>query len=142
VETALALPILLLVFFGIFDVSRVLVSHLAIQHAVREGARFAVTGRHLTDPNGSTPSSMSRLQSIKRTVVAGARPFVTLPIDEVSVTSAGIDGGGNPGSLVTVRVVHGVSFLTPLAEFFPNGEVVFDVASVFKNEPFHSSDAP
>ena len=139
-ETALALPILLLVFFGIFDVSRLLVSHMAIQHAVREGARFAVTGRHLPDPNASS-QSLSRLESIQETVVTDALPFVTLPIGEVSVTSAGVDGGGDPGSLVTVRVVHRVRLLTPLAEFFPNGQVVFDVASVFKNEPFHSSDS-
>lgn len=142
VETALALPILLLVFFGIFDLSRLLYSHMAIQHAVREGARFAVTGRHLPDPVGSSQSqSRSRLESIQATVVTGALPFVTLSTDEVHVTSGGLDGGGSPGSLVTVRVVHRVGLLTPLAEFFPNGEVVFDVASVFKNEPFHSSDS-
>jgi len=141
VETALAVPVLLLVFFGVFDLSRLLYSHLAIQHAVREGARFAVTGRHLPDPHDGS-QSMSRVASIQATVVAGAQPFVTLLPDEVSITSAGVDGGGDPGSLVTVRVVHSVGLLTPLAEFFPNGELVIDVASVFKNEPFRTSNAP
>src|SRR5262245_27170712 len=111
VETALALPILLLVLFGIFDISRLLYSHMAIQHAVREGARFAVTGRHLLDPDDPS-QRLSRLESIETTVVAGASPFVDLSTDEVSVTSGGVPGGGDPGSLVTVRVVHRVGLLT------------------------------
>ncbi|MFN0008969.1 MAG: TadE/TadG family type IV pilus assembly protein [Planctomycetota bacterium] len=139
VESAIAVPILLMVLFAIFDVSRLLYSHFAIQHAVREGARFAVTGRRLSDPD--TGGFFSRRDSIVRRVVEQAEPFVTLQTAAVTLTSAtgGPDSGGGPGDLVTVRVIHPVDLITPFSVFFPNGEVVFNVASVFKNEPFPSS---
>lgn len=139
VESAIAVPILLMVLFAIFDLSRVLYSHFAVQHAVREGARFAVTGRRLADP-GNPGSNFSRRDSIIQTVVEQAEPFVTLQTGQVSLVANGAaDTGGGPGDLVEVRVIHTVGLLTPLSVFFQNGEVVFNVASVFKNEPFPTS---
>ena len=140
VESAIAVPILLMVLFAIFDVSRLIYSHFAIQHAVREGARFAVTGRRLADP-GNPGSFFTRRDSIVQKVIEQAEPFVTLHTAAVTLTSTtgGPNSAGGPGDLVTVRVIHKVSLLTPFSVFFPNDEVVFNIASVFKNEPFPSS---
>jgi hypothetical protein len=43
-ELALVLPILLLVVFGMIEMARLVQTYLAVQHAAREGARYAVVG--------------------------------------------------------------------------------------------------
>jgi hypothetical protein len=45
VEFALILPILLLVLFVIIESGRIFQAYITVQHAAREGARYAVTGR-------------------------------------------------------------------------------------------------
>lgn len=45
VEFALAIPLLLMLLLGIFEVARWLHSYLAVQYAAREAARYAVTGQ-------------------------------------------------------------------------------------------------
>ena len=138
VETALALPVLLLLLFGIFDFGRILVTHMALQHAVTEGARYAVTGQHMN--SGGQP--LSRVDSIIQTVVEEAEPFLRLPPGEVSIASAGGGSGsaGGPGDIVTVTIAHRIELVIPLigAVIAPNGYSIH-VSSVFKNEPFPSA---
>jgi len=43
-ELALILPILLMVVFGMIEMARLVQTYLAVQHAAREGARYAVVG--------------------------------------------------------------------------------------------------
>ena len=43
-ELALVLPILLMVVFGMIEMARLVQTYLAVQHAAREGARYAVVG--------------------------------------------------------------------------------------------------
>jgi hypothetical protein len=43
-ELALVLPVLLLVVFGMIEMARLVQTYLAVQHAAREGARYAVVG--------------------------------------------------------------------------------------------------
>jgi hypothetical protein len=45
VEFALILPILLLVIFVIIESGRIFQAYITVQHAAREGARYAITGR-------------------------------------------------------------------------------------------------
>lgn len=45
VETALILPIIILLFMGMFEFSRIFGSYLLITHASREGARLAAIGK-------------------------------------------------------------------------------------------------
>jgi Flp pilus assembly protein TadG len=134
VETALAIPIFVLVLFGIVDVGRVLFAHMTLQHAVREAGRFAVTGRISPGTGGSHP----RLDSIIQVVVDDSAPF-PLTSSDVQVSSAGGGSGsaGGPGDRVTIAVSYPVRLLTPLiGVFFPNGAFVVDVATTFRNEPF------
>jgi len=43
-ELALVLPVLLMVVFGMIEMARLVQTYLAVQHAAREGARYAVVG--------------------------------------------------------------------------------------------------
>jgi hypothetical protein len=133
-ETAIAIPIFLLILFGIVDIGRVLFAHLTLQHAVREAGRFAVTGRTLPGSSGSHP----RLDSILQVIVTDSAPFpITSGNVHVSSASGGQGNPGGPGDTVTLEVVYRVVLLTPLiGEFFSGGGVVVDVSTTFRNEPF------
>jgi hypothetical protein len=134
VETALAIPLLLLLVFGTVDLGRILFGHLTLQHAVREAGRFAVTGRTLAGSRGDHP----RLDSILKVVVQDALPF-ELPADDIHVSSlnGGAGSAGGPGDVVTIKVDYPIHLLTPMiGQFFDRGTFVVHVASTFRNEFF------
>lgn len=133
-ETALAIPLLLLLVFGTVDLGRVLFGHLTLQHAVREAGRFAVTGRVLTGTSGRHP----RLDSVIQTAVFWSAPF-PLTAGDVQISSrfGGQDSAGGPGDLVTISVHYPIHFLTPMiGKFFRDGRYVVDVSTTFRNEFF------
>ena len=134
VETALAIPLLLLLVFGTIDLGRVLFGHLTLQHAVREGGRFAVTGRTLGGMRGDHP----RLDSVFKIVVQDAEPFPLTTSDiHVSSANGGEGSAGGPGDVVTISVKYPIQLLTPMiGRLFREGRVVVEVASTFRNEFF------
>jgi hypothetical protein len=141
VETALALPIFLLLLFGIVDLGRVLFAHMTLQHAVREAGRFAVTGRALPGMNGGHP----RYDSIAKVVVQDSLPFELTASDVmISSVSGGLGSPGGPGDRVTIALAYPVHLITPLiGKFFgPSQEFVVRVSTTFRNEPFPPRQAP
>lgn len=134
VETALAVPLLLLLVFGTVDLGRVLFGHLTLQHAVREAGRFAVTGRTLGGIRGDHP----RLDSVIEIVVGDAKPFPLSTADvHVSSASGGEGSAGGPGDVVTISVRYPITLLTPMiGKCFRNGQFIVEVASTFRNEFF------
>ena len=58
VEFAVALPVLLLVLFAIFEFGIVFKNYLALTEAVRVGAREAAVSRQLPDPTGETVTAV------------------------------------------------------------------------------------
>lgn len=136
-QVALGLPVFLLLMFGIFDLGRLMLSYMALQHAVREGGRFAVTGTSLTN--------MSRLESIRQTVIDCAEPVVHLTASDIDVSSlyGGPAHAGGPQDVVEIRVEHALDLITPLvSNAFPGGSYAIRVRSVFKNEPFPPGTPP
>ncbi len=107
-ELALAIPIVMVLFMGIFEFGRVFHARVTMQHAVAEAARFAVTGGTLDDDQGN---SLTRAQSI---VAVIRRQAIALDIDNFSY-----------------------DFVTPgIQDVFPDGEYTFTVSTSMKNEPF------
>jgi hypothetical protein len=138
VETALAIPLLLLLVFGTVDLGRVLFGHLTLQHAVREAGRFAVTGRVLAGTNGAHP----RLDSVIQTATFWAEPFPLTSGDVlVSSRGGGTGSAGGPGDLVTITIRYPIHFLTPMiGRFFREGRYVVDVSTTFRNEFFPQTE--
>ena len=139
VETAIALPLFALLLFGIVDVGRVLFAHMTLQHAVREGGRFAVTGRVIPGTSGAHP----RVDSIIQVVLMDSLPIPLTPADVlISSASGGSGSAGGPGDVVRIAVTYPIDLLTPLiGVFFPDGRFVVDVATTFRNEPFPPNQA-
>jgi len=128
VEFALVLPLILTLIFGIFEFGRLSLSHLTAQHAVAEATRYAVTGRHFTDPDTGEP--IPRIESIRQVVRNNVGPLAIA--DSIVIDPP--DGGG-PDELVTVSVSFTYRFFLPgLEEILP--PVDFTVRTAMKNEPF------
>ena len=132
VEFAIILPLLLLVFFGIFEFGRFYFTKLTLQHAVREATRFAVTGNVLTDPETGDP--MSRANSIVRVILENTSN-IDVDLDGVTITPA--DGGG-PEEIVRVRVDFQYDLTAPLIQnIVPDGHVNFSFSTAMRNEAFY-----
>lgn len=130
-EFAVVLPLLLLVFMGIFEFGRFYYTQLTLQHAVREATRYAVTGRTETDPETGEP--MSRANSIAQVILHNTQ---TLSVNLEGITIDPADGGG-PEEIVRVGVDFGYEFRAPLIkEFLPKSGVTLTYSTAMRNEPF------
>ena len=130
VEFALMIPIVLFLFFGVYEFGRFYFSRLTLQHAVAEAARFAVTGESLDDEEGN---SMTRAQSIVSVIKRNAQNL-NLDVDRITIDPA--DAGG-PGDVVTVSAEFTFNFFLPgYSSLFPDGDLEFEVTTAMKNEPF------
>jgi hypothetical protein len=131
VEFSLLAPIVIFLFMGVFEFGRFFYTRLTLQHAVREAARFAITGSTMEDPVTGDP--MSRAQSIRQVILEEA---ATLHLDVEDVTIDPPDGGG-PSQVVRVSGDFQYVFVTPgLAQMFPDVSYDFSVSTSMKNEPF------
>jgi hypothetical protein len=140
VETALALPVLLVLILAIFDYARIHHTRTRLQDAVSQATRFAITGRQLSDP--SNPGVMlSRKDSVLR-VLRELSGISDLDEDDVKITSIREDGvessgPGGPGDVVVVEVTYAIEVVTPfVSAAFPDKRYRFTCSSRFRNEEF------
>jgi hypothetical protein len=131
VEFIFALPICMMLIFGIFEFSRYYTTRLRIRTAVAEATRFATTGNTLTDTDTGDP--LSRSVSIQRTILGQVSHF-GVTSDDISINPA--DGGG-PEEVVTVTVDYDYEVAVPLmAKVFEADALGFSVSTSMRNEPF------
>ncbi len=129
VEFLFAIPIVLFMFFGIFELGRHYYTRLTLRHAVAEAARFAVTGRALDDPDTGDP--LTRAESIQLVIQQSAQ---NLGVDIAQIVIIPADGGA-PEEIVQVSVQYEYNFwFEPMGGLLsPLKDIV--VTTVMKNEP-------
>ena len=110
VELVLAIPVLMVLFFGIYEFSRYYSARLRIRSTVAEAARFAATGNQLTDPVTGDP--LSRALSIRTKILSEVGPFGVTSGD---ITLSPADGG-QPEEVVTVSLDYQYEVAVPLME--------------------------
>lgn len=144
VEFAIIAPAFLMLMIGVIELSMVYFANLTMQHAVREGARYAVTGQSNLDPN---TSSQQRYQAVMQKIKdssMGMYDKVGPPTVSVTNISGGSNSGagmfGNPGDIVVISLDCNWPLVTPMmAAFFNNGKAHFVVAATMRNESFSGS---
>ena len=130
VEFALVLPLVLFLFFGVFEFGRFFFARMTMQHAVAEATRFAVTGNVLSDTLGDP---MTRAKSIIQVIAKNARDL-DVDVDRIVIDPS--DAGG-PGDVVRVSASFTFQFIVPgYNKLTPDGELEFQVSTAMKNEPF------
>ncbi len=149
IEFALVCAVYLLLLLAIVEFGILLWVNLTMQHAVREGARYAVTGQSNLDPNRSSPQRYNAvLQDIKDQsmgLYGIVNPTVEVSINGGSATAYGDPSlynnamFGGPGDIVELKLNCAWPILTPLVEPFfagTGGQYRFSVAATMRNEAF------
>ena len=121
VETALTLPVILLMLFGIVELSRIFMIYGELANAAAEGARYG-----LANPGDSGAIAQATLARL-----------ALVSADQVAVTVS-YDDGASPvptpvatpvfGNRVVVSVTHDLSPITPLITDF-TGPLHIEIAS-------------
>jgi Flp pilus assembly protein TadG len=103
VETAIILPVIVLMLFGILDAGRIFSTWVVVTNASREGARA-----------GAVHATVAEI----KTAAASAAAPVGVTTADVVVTCSPTACPGDPGGLVSVQVSKGVPMITPLIQTF------------------------
>ena len=130
-ETALTLPLLLMVAVGIFEFGRAYQTWQVLTNAAREGARVAVL------PNAATDAATARVAAYLRSGELSDAASAT-----VAVTAEAIDIGGGTtaaGSRVTVTYPFEFIVMQPVARLLVSGSTVgapltMTASAVMRNE--------
>ncbi len=138
VEFALAAILFFTVLFAIIDFSYLFFANLTMQHAVREGARYAVTGQFALDPVNSDrcAAATARIREQSMGLYDRMNPkvvFKTVNADG-SITPVAC---ANANQIIVIEVSCDLPLLTSfLQPFFANGNYSFKASTTMKNEAF------
>lgn len=150
---ALVAPILFLLLFGIIDLALMFWVNLTMQYAVREGARYSVTGQNDLDPNPVTAAQQRYIAVIEKIKLSSMGMYDQLN-PGITVTNYGNDGSnarivnydpaapsstifGGPGDIIVLQLNNCTwTRLTVLAPLFRDGKYTFNVAATMRNEAF------
>lgn len=145
VEFALVVPLFLAVVFAIFDFGYLFWGNLSMQHAVREGARYAVVGRTDLDPNPQgtaqdrCDAAIERIRSQSMGFYDKVAPVVTFKTvnTDGSITPVAANSCTSANQIIVISVNCSLPALTPMIQlFFPNGRYSFSVSTTMRNEAF------
>lgn len=143
VEFAFAAMLFFTVLFSIIDWSYLFFANLTMQHAVREGARFAITGSSAGAPTpgdrcGATVQRI-RQQSMGLYDASGSTTVFKTIDSAGNITTLGSGGCYGAGQIIIVQVDSAVAALTPFVRPFfstTGGQYRFRVSTTMKNEAF------
>ena len=139
IEFALIAGFFFMLMFSMLEIGILGWVSLTMQHAVREAARYAVTGRSDLDTSGRRymavireirNQSMGLYDMVSPTIVVNGTEYA-----DPSKYSAGMFG--NPGELVVLQLNCRWPLLTPyIAPAFAGATYRFSVAATMRNEQY------
>ncbi len=131
VETAITIPILLMMMVGIFEVGRAYQTWQVLTNAAREGARMAVT------PSSTEAITTALIRQYMADGQLGNSATATVVVDKTST----INAGGTPvsASLVTVDYPFEFIMLQPVVRLVApgttaGGPITMRATSIMRNE--------
>ncbi|SDH91880.1 TadE/TadG family type IV pilus assembly protein [Janthinobacterium sp. YR213] len=137
VELALITPVFLMLIIGIIELSMAYFANMTMQHAVREGARYAVTGAKDLDPDSANQQRYHAVMQKIRDSSMGMYDKVSPVISVNGSDAVGAAMFGQAGDIVVISVDCRWAFATPLIRaLFRDGQAHFVVAATMRNESF------
>lgn len=142
VEFSIVITMLLFILFTIIDFALFGYVKLTMQHAVREGARYAVTGRSDLDPDPGEDGPL-RKNAVLEKISTSSLGVITKVMDVTEIRVEDINGNqitsgfGDPGELVSIHLDCEWPIISPLIyPFVDDGVYKFTVSAAMKNEDF------
>jgi len=144
VEMAIIAPVFLLVMLALVELSLMFFATLTMQYAVREGARYAITGRCDRDPAATNQQRFNAIIQSMRDNSLGFYDRLTprIAVNGTGYASSGYNNNmfGAAGSIVVIQLTSDWQVTTPLlSQFFKDGKYTFAVATTMRNEYFPTS---
>jgi Flp pilus assembly protein TadG len=115
-ETAMTLPLILLIVVGIFEFGRAFQTWQVLSNAAREGARVAIL------PNATLADVQSRVNGYMQGGQLDNFQNATVTINQNTPVAVGV--GTAASSVVTVTYPFSFSVLNPVANLVVNGSTV------------------
>lgn len=142
VEFACAAMVFFIVVVGIFDMARLFQSWLTVQHAAREGARYAITGR--TDCEGASGRdaciervAKARTHGLSGGGLNGQNVSVSLRAWDYEDYGAPIPGkAGKACDQIEVKVTYQHQIAAPLIKLIVPSGISISGSQRMTNEPF------
>lgn len=136
VEFAIVASVFLMLLFTVIDFAIYGYIKLTMQHAIREGARYAVTGRSDLDPDANNNREAAILEKMNRSSNGEFDNVVTINGVRVEdVDGQNVVGFGQAGEIIAIHVDcewPAISpFIYPLLE---RGKYQFTVSATMRNE--------
>ena len=151
VETAICAFGFILLLFGALDFGYLYYAKVTLQNAVRQGARYAVTGNCSSGACFNSGNNNNRLDTIINTVtyysfnLAPTVAVTCAPASGMGSCSSsygsGTNNAGGPGDFITVGATY-TFYPIIIYHAFANGSYTFTVTSSFKNESFAPAPPP
>jgi Flp pilus assembly protein TadG len=146
VEFAMAAVLLLLFLFAVIDLSFMFYVNLTMQRAVREGARYAVTGQ--THGKEGLDNMITCIKDASNGLYE--QNYLKDEVPKVSVLTLAdtknfsnytgrpiTDSIGNPTQIIIVSLKYAWPLMTPLiSPFFTDGRYTFTVRATTRHEPW------
>jgi len=147
VEFAIVAAICISLLLGIVELGLMYFVNLTMQFAVREGARYAITGQASLDPNAANQqryraivqeirnSSLGYFDPVVKSIVVTVNNGTPTGFDKSTSYVSGMFGG--PGDIVVLRLDCSWSVMTPYLKLaFDGGAYDFSVAATMRNESY------
>lgn len=145
IEFSFVAGFLFLLLFTIMDFGHLFYSNLTMQHAVREGTRYAVTGNTnlATNQNAATARCDAAVEKIREQSMGlydsmnSQVQFKTVQPGG-AVTAIGNGSCYNAGDIIVIQVTSQAPLFTPWLQIaFGESYFEFDVSTTMKNESFN-----
>jgi Flp pilus assembly protein TadG len=139
IEFALIGLVFFVLMFIIIDLGLLYWVNLTMQHAVREGARYAVTGQSNLDTSGRRYMAViQEIQNQSMGLYAMVKPTIVVNGVAYGTPEQYTPGMfGNSGDMIVLQLNCTWPLLTPVfAPLFPGGQYRFSVAATMRNEAF------
>ena len=140
VEMAIIAPVFILVLVSLIELSLMFFATLTMQYAVREGARFAITGR----ANETGTGTQQRFATVIAKIRDNSAGIYDKVNPTISVNGKGYSTGtygnamfGGAGDVVVMQLDCTWAVTTPfLSAWFTDGKYRFAAAVTMRNEFF------
>ncbi|WBS04878.1 pilus assembly protein [Pseudoduganella sp. SL102] len=141
VEMAIVMPVFLLVLLALVEFGMMFFVTLTMQYAVREGARYAITGQADLDPNkASQQRHAAVIQKIRDNsfgMYDRLAPVISVNGTSYKPAAYGNAMFGGAGSIIVLKIDCSWTVTTPfVSRAFTDGKYKFAVAATMRNEFF------
>ncbi len=136
VEFALGALVFFTVLFAIIEFGMLFWVNLTMQHAVREGARYAITGDKSKDPTPTQVPDGDPVRDRNRAVIQMIKES-SMGLYDKACSSNPPDNFGTAGEILVLRLECTWPIMTPfIRNLYEKSEYKFSVSSTMRNEAF------